>query len=96
MTSGIPAFNNMPHNLNLSINICKGLRPKIVEVPNIFDDTKEQKVFEDLEVEYIKLMKRCWDSNPDKRPTAEELYKNFGMWTGKHYIDKRIPVPGKN
>jgi len=96
MTSGIPAFNNMPHNLNLSINICKGLRPKIVEVPNIFDDTKEQKVFKDLEIEYTKLMERCWDSDPDKRPTAEEIYKNFVLWRYKFYLDEKISVPGKD
>src|SRR5581483_2278793 len=30
-TSGIPAFNNRSHDFNLSLDICKGLRPKIVE-----------------------------------------------------------------
>jgi len=101
MTSGIPAFNNIPHDFNLSLNICQGLRPEIVKgkVPKIFDDVEDQKKFEDMEVEYTKLMKRCWDSDPDKRPTVEELYGNFRKW----YYDafdfndykKRIPVPGK-
>ncbi|RIA80640.1 kinase-like domain-containing protein, partial [Glomus cerebriforme] len=59
-TSGIPAFNDVPHDLNLSLNICKGLRPKIVEgTPPV----------------YASLMKRCWDTDPNKRPTAEELVK---------------------
>ena len=47
-TSGILAFNNVPHDYNLSLNICKGLGPKIVE------DT--------LPV-YAILMKGCWDSD---------------------------------
>ncbi len=31
MTSGIPAFNNVPHDFNLSLNICQGLKPNIIE-----------------------------------------------------------------
>ena len=98
MTSGKPAFNNVPHDFNLSLNICQGLRPEIFEgkTPKIFDDTEKQKVFEGTEIKYTKLMKRCWDSDPDKRPTAEELYKNFRIWRFKFYIDERIPVPGKD
>src|SRR6266496_6153431 len=86
MTSGIPAFNNVPHDFNLSLNICRGLRPEIVKVPKIFENAEKQKNFENLEVEYTKLMKRCWDSDPSKRPTAEELYENFNMWYEKSSI----------
>ena len=77
ITSGIPAFNNLSHDFNFSLNICQGLRPEMVMVPIIFDDAEKQKDFEDIEVEYTKLMKRCWDSDPDNRPTAEELYGNL-------------------
>src|SRR6266536_1968398 len=82
MTSGIPAFNNLPHDFNLSLNICQGLRPEIVEgkVPKIFDDTEKQNIFEETEVKYTELIKKCWDSDPDKRPTTEELYENFNKW----------------
>ncbi len=31
MTSGIPAFNNIPHDFSLALNICQGLRPNIIE-----------------------------------------------------------------
>jgi len=31
MTSGIPAFNNIPHDFTLALNICQGLRPEIIE-----------------------------------------------------------------
>ena len=29
ITSGVPAFHNIPHDLNLSLDICKGIRPKL-------------------------------------------------------------------
>src|SRR5215469_2627026 len=83
MTSGVPAYHNIPHDLDLSLNICRGIRPEIVEgtMP-----------------EYIELMKRCWDSDPEKRPTANELKNIFDEWQIKYSIEKdeknRIPVPG--
>src|SRR2546430_13598779 len=102
MTSGIPAFNNLPHDFNLSLNICQGLRPEIVKgkVPKIFDDPEDQNILEDLEVEFTKLMKRCWDPDPYKRPTAEEINKNFKKLHRKLPLDdvdyERMPVPGKD
>ena len=66
MTAGVPAYNNVPHDLNLSLDIvCKGLRPKIVE---------------GTDPEYLELMKQCWNSDPGKRPTAEELVEYFKKW----------------
>jgi len=41
-------------------------------------------------------MKRCWDPDPDKRPTAEELFKYIYRWNSKFPVIKdfsRIPVP---
>lgn len=29
LASGIPAFNDRSHDFNLSLDICRGLRPKI-------------------------------------------------------------------
>ncbi|RIA90287.1 kinase-like domain-containing protein, partial [Glomus cerebriforme] len=53
-TSGIPPFNNKAHDQCLSISICKGERPEIMKnIPKC----------------YVDLMKRCWDSDPSKRPT---------------------------
>ena len=92
MTSGIPAFNNIPHDFNLSLNICQGLRP--YEVPNIFEHNMVRYT------RYIELMKKCWDSDPDKRPMAEEIYGNFNRWSKEFPIlnfdnDGRRLVPGK-
>ena len=81
MTSGIPAFNNIPHDFSLALNICQGLRPNIIEgtMP-----------------EYAELMKKCWDSDPNQRPAARELVKYFEEWRNNHsYHSKRIPVLGK-
>ena len=83
MISGVPAFHNIPHDFNLSLNICRGIRPEIIEgtMP-----------------EYVELMKRCWDNDPEKRPTANELSKIFNEWHKNYQMErdeeKRIPVPG--
>ena len=48
--------------------------------------------------EYVELMKRCWDNDPEKRPTVKELRINFDEWNEKYPIEedkeKRIPIPG--
>ncbi|CAB5364674.1 unnamed protein product [Rhizophagus irregularis] len=65
MMYSIPAFNNVPHDFRLSLDICQGLRPKIIDC---------------TEVEYMELMKRCWDSDPNKRPIAKELVRYCDKW----------------
>ncbi|RIA84192.1 kinase-like domain-containing protein, partial [Glomus cerebriforme] len=57
-TSGIPPFNNIAHDHQLTLNICEGERPEIIE------NTPQC---------YIDLMKKCWDSDPSKRPTISSL-----------------------
>jgi serine/threonine protein kinase len=85
MTSGVPAYHNIPHDVNLSLNICKGKRPEIIEgtIP-----------------EYIELMKRCWDNDPEKRPTAKVLNQIFSKWIIKYPMEKneekRMAVPGNH
>ncbi|RHZ46841.1 hypothetical protein Glove_606g176 [Diversispora epigaea] len=53
-----PPFYNVPHDENLAINICNGLKPEIkCKIP-----------------QYLKnLMEKCWNIEPLDRPTAEEL-----------------------
>src|SRR3954454_13909093 len=81
MTSGYPAFNKIPHDLSLSLAICRGLRPEIVE---------------GTELEYSDLMKKCWDPDPNKRPTAENLIEYFKDMRRIYLSNyERTPVPGR-
>src|SRR6266542_3391779 len=55
-TTGKKPFHDRPHDHYLMLDILKGERPRIT------DDTPEF---------YAELMKRCWDHDPENRPTAE-------------------------
>ncbi|GBC01289.1 hypothetical protein RclHR1_04130005 [Rhizophagus clarus] len=47
--------------------------------------------------EYVELMKRCWDNDPEIRPTAKELHEILSKWFIKYPLEtneeKRIAVP---
>src|ERR1044072_2381504 len=58
-------YNNIPHDQDLTINICQGLRPEISE------DTP--KVLADLII-------KCWDAKAENRPTAKELFQILFKW----------------
>ncbi|GET53142.1 kinase-like domain-containing protein [Rhizophagus irregularis DAOM 181602=DAOM 197198] len=64
-TSGIPPFNNRAHDLQLTLSICKGERPEIIE------NTPQC---------YVDLMKKCWNEDPLKRPSSEEVLKIIKKW----------------
>jgi hypothetical protein len=70
--SGIPPFDNIAHDFQLCISICKGERPKIIE------NTPQC---------YIDLMKKCWDIDPSKRPISSEIKKIIDSWIS-NIIDK--------
>ncbi|GBB88836.1 hypothetical protein RclHR1_15450001 [Rhizophagus clarus] len=70
ITSGVPPFNNRSHDLQLAMSICKGERPEIIE------NTPQC---------YIYLMKRCWNENPSKRPTASEVRDTIAGWIFRPY-----------
>src|SRR5438067_1479416 len=57
-TTGKKPFHDRPHDHYLISDILKGERPQITE------DTPKS---------YARLMKSCWDSDPENRPTAEEI-----------------------
>ncbi|EXX59975.1 Sps1p [Rhizophagus irregularis DAOM 197198w] len=58
VTTGCKPFANVEHDHNLIFKILDGERPKITkDTPECYDD----------------LMKKCWDSNPSKRPTIYEI-----------------------
>ena len=57
----------MIDHMIIILDILKGKRPQIT------DDTPEF---------YADLMKRCWDYNPENRPTAEEILDCFWEYCG--------------
>src|SRR5205085_7621303 len=61
-TTGRKPFHDRPHDHCLILDILKGERPQIT------NDTPEF---------YAELMKRCWNYNPKKRPTAREIFDCF-------------------
>ncbi|RHZ88244.1 hypothetical protein Glove_25g37 [Diversispora epigaea] len=57
--TGIPPYYDIPHNKDLAMKICNGLRPKIpFHTPKLI----------------TRMIMRCWDARVIHRPTFEELY----------------------
>ena len=65
LTSLVPPFDDRAHDFHLSLSICKGERPEIIE------GTSQC---------YVDLMKKCWDLDPLKRPTASKLKFIIENW----------------
>ena len=65
LTSRVPPFDDRVHDFHLSLSICKGERPEIIEgTPQC----------------YIDLMKKCWDLDPLKRPSASDIKIIIENW----------------
>ncbi|KLL03602.1 MAG: hypothetical protein MRECE_12c015 [Mycoplasmataceae bacterium CE_OT135] len=65
LLTGLPPYYDREHSLSLGIDICQGLRPKFnIKIPPLLEG----------------LIKRCWDADPKKRPTANELEKTLRDW----------------
>ncbi|RIB03671.1 kinase-like domain-containing protein, partial [Gigaspora rosea] len=58
-------------SLKFMIQVCNGLRPHISE------NTSRC---------YADLMKKCWHTEPEKRPTAAEICDIFAEWHNKYII----------
>src|SRR5437763_16485096 len=69
-----PPFDDKAHDFHLILDICKGLRPPILS--NMPD-------------EYVEMMKKCWDVDPSKRPTIEELQSFAEDFLGNLYKNER-------
>ncbi|CAB5208741.1 unnamed protein product [Rhizophagus irregularis] len=72
LTTGCKPFSNVEHDINLVYKILDGERPEITE------DTPEC---------FAKLMKKCWDPNPKKRPSITEVRKTLSIW---YHTNKNI------
>ncbi|POG61430.1 hypothetical protein GLOIN_2v706689 [Rhizophagus irregularis DAOM 181602=DAOM 197198] len=59
LTTGCKPFANFEHDHSLIYKIIDGVRPEI---------TKDTPEF------YANLMKRCWDPDPKKRPSINDIY----------------------
>ena len=70
-TTGKKPFHDRSHNHCLILDILKGERPQIT------DDTPEF---------YTELMKKCWDHNPENRPTAKEIEDCFQRYYFSHHL----------
>ncbi|GET03663.1 kinase-like domain-containing protein [Rhizophagus clarus] len=72
-TSGIPLSKYRAYDLEFILSICNGERPKIIE------NTPQC---------YIDLMEKCWDSDPENRPTIMDLEHKISEWVrciDEHY-----------
>jgi serine/threonine protein kinase len=59
IATGRQPFANCAHDNVLALKICNEIRPEINE--------------QEAPKCYIDLMKRCWDTNPDNRPSAVDI-----------------------
>ncbi|GBC00349.1 hypothetical protein RclHR1_03820014 [Rhizophagus clarus] len=77
LTTGCKPFANVEHDVDLIYKITDGKRPEIT------DDTPE---------DFVNLMKKCWNSDPKKRPSAKQVCEKFNLWStlekNADHIDK--------
>ncbi|CAI2165404.1 16010_t:CDS:2 [Funneliformis geosporum] len=77
MSSNEPPFADRAHDYSLARDICNGLRPPIISgTPKC----------------YVAAMLRCWDSDPKKRPTVDELIEISYKW--RYLSDGKAPFQG--
>ncbi|RGB38529.1 kinase-like domain-containing protein [Rhizophagus diaphanus] len=65
MSTGKPPYGNISHSDDLALAIYDGLRPKVIRgTPKC----------------YIELVNKCLDSDPEKRPSCNELLSIISKW----------------
>ncbi|CAB4408621.1 unnamed protein product [Rhizophagus irregularis] len=65
VSTGKSPYRNVPHDGNLALKICNGLRPRVAKgTPKC----------------YIDLVNQCLDVNPGKRPSSKVLLKTIRNW----------------
>jgi serine/threonine protein kinase len=82
-----PPYYNIPHNANLVMDICKGLKPEIkCEIPQFLKE----------------IMEKCWNFKPPNRPTAEELksqldkYDDYNDDEIRKQVNKQVNAANKS
>src|SRR6184192_3447000 len=76
-TTGKKPFHDRSHNHCLMLDILKGERPQIT------DDTPEF---------YAELIKKCWDHNPENRPTAKEIVDCLELYYGVNITEEKKEI----
>ncbi|RHZ86336.1 hypothetical protein Glove_52g84 [Diversispora epigaea] len=82
MVTGFPPYPDIPHDKDLAMKICDGLRPKIpFHTPKLI----------------TRMIMRCWDARVTHRPTFEELkneldkyYSDYFWYLDKYYSDRYL------
>ncbi|RHZ59199.1 hypothetical protein Glove_365g80 [Diversispora epigaea] len=65
MITGFPPYPDIPHDNELALKICNGLRPKIpFHTPKLI----------------TRMIMRCWDARVTNRPTIMELEEELGKY----------------
>ncbi|RIB13050.1 kinase-like domain-containing protein [Gigaspora rosea] len=72
---GMIVFCGKDHDIKLMREIFNGLRPFVNE---------------EAPYCYVKLMEQCWDKDPEKRPSAEEIREIFEKWQNDEKILKEL------
>ncbi|RHZ74061.1 hypothetical protein Glove_227g158 [Diversispora epigaea] len=71
IVTGFPPYPDIPHDKDLAMKICNGLRPKIpFHIPKLI----------------TRIIMRCWDARVTNRPTFNELYNELWKYY-KDYKD---------
>jgi len=78
-TTGKKPFHDRPHNHCLTLDILRGERPQTT------DDSPEF---------YAKLMRRCWDHNPENRPTAREVRNSLHEYNRYNITEEKKRIIG--
>ena len=78
--AGRPPFDDIAHDADLIFRICEGLRPQIL--PSMPED-------------YAQMMQKCWDTDPSKRPTMEDLW-DFAKNKSKEIYEGKIDSNNNN
>src|SRR5437016_1181779 len=69
----VPPFNEEPHDYYLAIDICYGRRPEIrEETPKILKE----------------LINKCWNANPENRPSSDEIDTSINDFIRKVNVNK--------
>ncbi|RHZ77222.1 hypothetical protein Glove_184g53 [Diversispora epigaea] len=73
IVTGFPPYPDIPHDKDLAMKICNGLRPKIpFHIPKLI----------------TRMIMRCWDARVTYRPTFEELYYELKKYYDDYFYGK--------